>query len=65
MTEIQKTQGSKTYTAKDVLLEAQKAMRRELESMQGRPLTKKENDQLDRVAQSLTVDTLKNMGIKV
>jgi len=64
MTEVHKTQ-SKTYTGKDVLLEAQRAMRRELEALQGRPLTKRENEQLDRVAQSLTVDALKNMGIKV
>lgn len=65
MTEVNKTQGNKTYTGKDVLLEAQRAMRRELEALQGRPLTKRENEQLDRVAQSLTVDALKNMGIKV
>jgi len=64
MTEVHKTQG-KTYTGKDVLLETQRAMRRELEALQGRPLTKRENEQLDRVAQSLTVDALKNMGTKV
>lgn len=63
MTEVHKT--TRTYTGKDVLLETQRAMRRELEALQGRPLTKKENDQLNRVAQGLTVDALKNMGIKV
>jgi hypothetical protein len=53
----------KKYSGKDVLLAAREMMKKELEQMQGRPLTDKENAKMDQVASGLSYEVLKDMGV--
>ncbi|MBI5700243.1 hypothetical protein HZC34_00130 [Candidatus Saganbacteria bacterium] len=54
---------NKKYTGADVLRAAQAEMRKQMEAMQGRPLTQKETAKIDQVATGLSFDVLKRMGV--
>ena len=56
------TKIGKTYSVKDLYGEAMKAMRQEMRSLKDKPLTKRESEQMDRLAKMISNEVLKDMG---
>lgn len=53
----------KTYTAKDVFAEAMRLMKDEVASMKKTPLSKTEEEKLERLAKSVSMEVLKEMRV--
>ncbi len=53
----------KTYTAKDVFAEAMRLMKDEVATMKKTPLSKNEEQKLEQLARSVSVEVLKEMRV--